>query len=52
MESRHVNTHRAGHEAFNRRDFDAMVKEYALSITYQSPAAGLVKVQVSVLPET
>ena len=29
MGSTNVETYRAGHEAFNRREFDAMVREYA-----------------------
>ena len=41
MESRNVETHRAGHEAFNRRDFDAMVKEYAESISWIDQARGI-----------
>ena len=40
MESRNVETYRAGHEAFNRRDFDAMVKEYAESISWIDQARG------------
>jgi steroid delta-isomerase-like uncharacterized protein len=34
MASRNVQTHRAGHEAFNQRDFEAMTKHYADSITW------------------
>jgi hypothetical protein len=34
MESQNVETHRAGHEAFNQRDFAAMTKLYADSITW------------------
>ena len=41
MESRNVETYRAGHEAFNRRDFDAMVKEYAESISWTDQARGV-----------
>ena len=41
MESRNVETYRAGHEAFNRRDFDAMVKEYAESISWIDHARGI-----------
>ena len=41
MESRNVETYRAGHEAFNRRDFDAMVKEYAESISWIDQARGI-----------
>ena len=40
MESRNVETHRAGHEAFNRRDFGAMVKEYEESIRWIDQARG------------
>lgn len=31
MGSRNVETYRAGHEAFNRRDFEAMTEQYASS---------------------
>jgi len=41
MESRNVKTYRAGHEAFNRRDFGAMVKEYAESISWIDHARGI-----------
>jgi hypothetical protein len=41
MESRNVETYRAGHEAFNRRDFRAMVKEYAESIRWIDRARGV-----------
>jgi steroid delta-isomerase-like uncharacterized protein len=41
MESRNVEAHRAGHEAFNRRDFGAMVKEYAESIRWIDQARGV-----------
>ena len=41
MTSRNVETYRAGHEAFNRRDFEAMTKEYADSITWTDRARGL-----------
>src|SRR4029453_3110853 len=41
MESRNVETYRAGHEAFNRRDFDAMVKEYAETISWIDQARGI-----------
>ena len=41
MGSRNVETYRAGHEAFNRRDFDAMVKEYAESISWIDQARGI-----------
>jgi steroid delta-isomerase-like uncharacterized protein len=41
MEPRNVERYRAGHEAFNRRDFDAMVKEYAESISWIDRARGI-----------
>jgi steroid delta-isomerase-like uncharacterized protein len=41
MGSRNVDTYRAGHEAFNRRDFDAMVKEYAERISWTDRARGI-----------
>jgi steroid delta-isomerase-like uncharacterized protein len=41
MESRNVKTYRAGHEAFNRRDFDAMVEAYADSISWIDQARGI-----------
>ena len=41
MESRNIEIHRAGHEAFNRRDFDAMVEEYAESISWIDQARGM-----------
>jgi steroid delta-isomerase-like uncharacterized protein len=41
MESRNVESHRAGHEAFNRRDFDALVKEYAETIAWTDKARGI-----------
>jgi ketosteroid isomerase-like protein len=34
MRSRNVETYREGHEAFHRRDSDAMGKEYAENITW------------------
>ena len=40
MASRNVETYRAGHEAFNRRDFEAMTKHYADSITWTDHAQG------------
>ena len=40
MESRNVETHRAGHEAFNQRDFVAMTKQYADTITWTDHAQG------------
>jgi len=41
MASRNVETYRAGHEAFNRRDFDALVTQYADSISWTDRARGL-----------
>ena len=40
MASRNVDTYRAGHEAFNRRDFAAMTSRYADSITWTDHAQG------------
>ena len=40
MSSRNVEIHRAGHEAFNKRDFEAMTKEYADSIEWTDHAQG------------
>lgn len=34
MASRNVENYRAGHEAFNQRDFEAMTKHYAESIAW------------------
>jgi steroid delta-isomerase-like uncharacterized protein len=34
MEPRNVEIYRAGHEAFNRRDFPAMTRQYADTITW------------------
>jgi len=41
MESRNVRIHRAGHEAFNRRDFRALVEEYAETISWTDHARGI-----------
>src|SRR5262249_5108727 len=41
MKSRNVETHRAGHEAFNRRDFGAMVEGYAETISWTDQARGM-----------
>jgi steroid delta-isomerase-like uncharacterized protein len=38
MPSRNVESHRAGHEAFNRRDFEAMTRHYADTITWTDHA--------------
>jgi hypothetical protein len=40
MESRNVETHRAGHEAFNERNFVAMTKQYSQSITWTDHSQG------------
>ena len=40
MESRNVETYRAGHEAFNQRDFEAMTKQYGDNITWTDRARG------------
>jgi len=40
MESRNVETHRAGHQAFNQRDFAAMTSQYAKSITWTDHSQG------------
>ncbi len=41
MAPRNVETYRAGHEAFNRRDFAAMTRQYADRITWTDRARGL-----------
>jgi steroid delta-isomerase-like uncharacterized protein len=40
MESPNAGTYRAGHEAFNRRDFAAMTRQYAETITWTDHARG------------
>ena len=40
MESKNVETHRAGHEAFNRRDFVGMTSQYAESIAWTDQSQG------------
>jgi len=40
MSSRNVETYRAGHEAFNERDFEAMTQQYADSIVWTDHARG------------
>jgi steroid delta-isomerase-like uncharacterized protein len=40
MESPNVKIYRAGHEAFNQRDFVAMTKQYADSITWTDHSQG------------
>jgi steroid delta-isomerase-like uncharacterized protein len=39
--STNIDTYRAGHEAFNRRDLGAMVSEYAESISWTDQARGV-----------
>jgi steroid delta-isomerase-like uncharacterized protein len=40
MASGNVESHRAGHEAFNQRDFEAMTKQYAKHIAWTDHAQG------------
>jgi steroid delta-isomerase-like uncharacterized protein len=40
MAASNVEAHRAGHEAFNQRDFEAMTKHYADSITWTDHSQG------------
>jgi steroid delta-isomerase-like uncharacterized protein len=40
MASTNVETYRAGHEAFNQRDFEAMIGRYADSITWTDHSQG------------
>ena len=40
MPSRNIESHRAGHEAFNRRDFEAMTSQYADSISWTDHSQG------------
>jgi steroid delta-isomerase-like uncharacterized protein len=40
MAPRNVETYRAGHEAFNRRDFESMTELYADSITWTDHTQG------------
>jgi steroid delta-isomerase-like uncharacterized protein len=40
MASSNIEAHRAGHEAFNRRDFEAMTKHYADRIAWTDHAQG------------
>jgi predicted ester cyclase len=40
MAASNVETYRAGHEAFNRRDFEAMTKQYASSIAWTDHPQG------------
>jgi steroid delta-isomerase-like uncharacterized protein len=41
MGSTNIETYRAGHAAFNNRNFDAMVQEYAETISWTDRARGL-----------
>jgi steroid delta-isomerase-like uncharacterized protein len=41
MTSSNVETYRAGHEAFNQRDFEAMTGHYADSIAWTDRASGM-----------
>ena len=41
MAASNVASHRAGHEAFNRRDFEAMTSQYADSIAWTDRARGV-----------
>jgi steroid delta-isomerase-like uncharacterized protein len=41
MASKNVETYRAAHQGFNRRDFDAVVKSMAENITYRDHARGI-----------
>jgi steroid delta-isomerase-like uncharacterized protein len=41
MAASNVERHRAGHEAFNRRDFEAMTEHYADSVSWTDRARGL-----------
>jgi steroid delta-isomerase-like uncharacterized protein len=40
MTSRNVQSYRAGHEAFNQRDFEAMTKQYADTIAWTDHTQG------------
>jgi steroid delta-isomerase-like uncharacterized protein len=40
MTSRNVNTYRAGHDAFNQRDFEAMTRHYADTIAWSDHSQG------------
>jgi steroid delta-isomerase-like uncharacterized protein len=40
MAASYLERHRAGHQAFNRRDFEAMTRHYANSITWTDRARG------------
>jgi steroid delta-isomerase-like uncharacterized protein len=40
MGTGNVQAHQAGHEAFNQRDFEAMTKQYADTITWTDHAQG------------
>ena len=40
MPSRNIESHRAGHEAFNQRDFEAMTRHYADTISWTDHSQG------------
>jgi ketosteroid isomerase-like protein len=40
MSASNLEAYRAGHEAFNRRDFEAMTRQYADSISWTDHAQG------------
>ena len=40
MTSKNLETYRAGHQAFNQRDFEAMTKHYADSIAWTDHSQG------------
>jgi steroid delta-isomerase-like uncharacterized protein len=40
MTSRNVNTHQAGHDAFNQRDFEAMTRHYTDTIAWTDHSQG------------
>jgi steroid delta-isomerase-like uncharacterized protein len=40
MAARNVEAHRAGHEAFNQRDFETMTRQYAERISWTDNARG------------
>jgi steroid delta-isomerase-like uncharacterized protein len=40
MPTRNIESHRAGHEAFNQRDFEAMTRHYADTISWTDHSQG------------
>jgi hypothetical protein len=50
MGSRNVETYRAGHEAFNRRDFEAMTAQYAERIAWTVDGHGIPYLGCQVIP--